>query len=413
MTGTAKAYATVEQAVRDCYGRLVAYLAVHWRDVAAAEDALADAFLAACETWPRQGVPDKPEAWLLTAARRRLVDGARRARVQAKAVPELLALAEEGASPGAEWEEAEIGDERLRMLFLCAHPELDPGIRTPLVLQTVLGVDATRIATAFVVKPATMGQRLSRAKAKLRAAPLRFEMPEKAEWPGRLEAVLEAVYAAYGSGWEEAAGAEPRRRDLAAEAIHLGRLLVRFLPGEPEAQGLLALMLHLEARRAARRDAKGRYIPLSEQDVTLWSADEIGEAEHHLSLAARAGRMGRFQLEAAIQSVHAHRSMTGETAWEDIALLYEGLVRLAPTLGAQVGRAAALAEAQGAQAGLSLLGELPQEAVRSYQPFWALAAHLYGRVGRLEEAREAYSRAAGLSTDPSVRRFLQERMNGL
>ncbi|WJH35618.1 hypothetical protein N6H14_06395 [Paenibacillus sp. CC-CFT747] len=173
------------------------------------------------------------------------------------------------------------------------------------------------------------------------------------------------------------------------------------------------MMLHLEARRAARRDAKGRYIPLSEQDVTLWSADEIGEAEHHLGLAARTGRMGRFQLEAAIQSVHAHRSMTGETAWEDIALLYEGLERLAPTLGAQVGRAAALAEAQGAQAGLSLLGELPQEAVRCYQPFWALAAHLYGRVGRLEEAREAYSRAAGLSTDPSVRRFLQERMNGL
>ncbi|WJH35619.1 hypothetical protein N6H14_06400 [Paenibacillus sp. CC-CFT747] len=184
MTGTAKAYATVEQAVRDSHGRLVAYLAVRWRDVAAAEDALADAFLAACETWPRQGVPDKPEAWLLTAARRRLVDGARRARVQAKAVPELLAQAEEGASPEAEWEEAEIGDERLRMLFLCAHPELDPGIRTPLLLQTVLGVDAARIASAFVVKPATMGQRLSRAKAKLRAAPSTSRCRRRRNGPG-------------------------------------------------------------------------------------------------------------------------------------------------------------------------------------------------------------------------------------
>ncbi len=228
--------------------------------MAAAEDALADVFLAALETWPRRGVPDKPEAWLLTAARRRLIDGTRHARVEAGALPALLAAADEAQAVASI--DSVFPDERLKLLFICAHPAIDAVVRTPLMLQTVLGLDAARIASAFLVKPATMGQRLSRAKAKIRDAGIRFALPNAADLPPRLDAVLEAIYAAYGTGWDDVAGADPRRRGLASEAIELGRLLRHLMPGEPEAQGLLALMLHCEARRKARRTAAAAYVPL-------------------------------------------------------------------------------------------------------------------------------------------------------
>jgi RNA polymerase sigma-70 factor (ECF subfamily) len=297
-------------------------------------------------------------------------------------------------------------DERLKLLFICAHPAIDAAARTPLMLQTVLGLDASRIASAFLVQPSAMGQRLSRAKAKIRDAGIAFELPEAEELPTRLDAVLEAIYAAYGSGWEDVAGADPRRKGLAVEAIDLGRLLLRLMPSEPEAQGLLALMLHCEARRGARRTATGGYVPLSEQDVARWSQPMIEEAEQFLTAAARAGRIGRFQLEAAIQSVHAQRARTGHTDWEAIALMYEGLVRLAPTIGSLVGRAAAVAEARGAGTGWALLEAIPAEAIKSYQPYWALAAHLLNRLQRSEEAAAAYSRAIGLCEDPAMRAFL-------
>jgi len=339
------AHDVVEQVARDSYGRLVAYLAVRWRDMALAEDALSDAFLAALETWPRTGVPEKPEAWLLTAARRRMIDSARRARTHAEAAPSLIAMAEEAHERASA--EMEFPDERLKLLFICAHPAIDAAIHTPLMLQTVLGLDAARIASAFVVRPSTMGQRLSRAKAKIRNARISFELPEEKDLPSRLTTVLQAIYAAYGIGWDGVTGADIRRNGLAAEAIYLGRLLTRLLPAEPEAKGLLALMLHCEARRDARRTKEGRYVTLSEQDVTLWSEAMIREAEQCLFQAAQAGKIGRFQLEAAIQSAYAQRAWTGRTEWEAIALLYEGLVRFAPTIGVLVGRAAAVAEARG------------------------------------------------------------------
>jgi RNA polymerase sigma-70 factor (ECF subfamily) len=253
-----------------------------------------------------------------------------------------------------------------------------------------------------------MGQRLVRVKAKIRDAGIRFEIPEPRELPSRLEAVLQAIYAAYGSAWEDVAGADPRRQGLAEEAIWLGRLVTRLLPDEPEGQGLLALMLHCEARRGARRDAEGRYVPLTRQDVALWSQPLTEEAEEILAAAATAMKPGRFQLEAAIQSVHAQRAVTGHTDWEAIALLYEGLIRLAPTIGARVGSAAALAEAKGDDAGLAALEAIPPEAVTGYQPYWALSAHLLKRLGRAAEAREAYARAVGLSEDPAVRDFLRD-----
>jgi predicted RNA polymerase sigma factor len=401
------AHHAVEQAARDSYGRLVAYLTVQWRDLATAEDAIADAFLAALEKWPHTGVPDKPEAWLLTAARRRLIDGARHSRVHAHIMPNLIAMAED-AQKWAGSDNA-FPDERLKMLFICAHPEIDPIVRTPLMLQSVLGIDAARIASAFVVKPSTMGQRLSRAKAKIRSGHFNFEFPDANEWPQRLNSVLEAIYAAYGSGWDDITGVDPRRKGLAEEAIYLGRLLLRFMSSEPEVQGLLALMLHCEARRDARRNVTGSYVPLSEQDISRWSRTMIEEAERCLSNAAQAGSIGRFQLEAAIQSVHAQRAWTGRTEWEEIALLYEGLVGLAPTIGVFVGRAAAVAEARGAEIGLALLEAIPTDAIKSYQPYWALIAHLFKRMQKYEEARAAYSRAIGLCTDPSIREFLKQQ----
>jgi predicted RNA polymerase sigma factor len=397
----------VEQAARESYGRLVAFLAARSRDVAAAEDALGDAFRAALEHWPRTGVPQKPEAWLLTAARRRLTDAARHARVQAESVPTLLAVTEEAQAVADTT--MMFPDERLTLLFICAHPAINAAARTPLMLQTVLGLDAARIASAFLVQPAAMGQRLARAKAKIRDAGIAFAVPEARELAPRLDAVLEAIYAAYGSGWDDVAGADPRRKGLALEAIELGRLLLRLLPGEPEAQGLLALMLHCEARRAARRSAGGDYVPLSEQDVALWSEPMIAEAQELLAAAERAGRIGHFQLEAAIQSMHARRAWTGGTDWEAIALLYEGLVRLAPTIGALVGRAAAIAEARDAETGWALLQAIPADAVASYQPYWALAAHLLKRRGRANEAAAAYSRAIGLCEDAAMRDFLLRR----
>jgi RNA polymerase sigma-70 factor (ECF subfamily) len=398
----------VERAVQDSWGRLVAYLSVRTRDVASAEDALADAFRSALETWPRTGVPEKPEAWLLVAARRRLTDEVRHRQVQELAVPELLALTDSAIQMT---EASDIfPDERLKLLFVCAHPAIDPVARTPLMLQVVLGLDAVRIASAFLVKPATMGQRLSRAKTKIRLARIRFEIPAPHELSPRLDAVLEAVYAAYGSGWEDLVGADPRRKGLAKEAIELGRLLAQLMPNEPEVLGLLALMLHCEARRDTRRSDGGQYIPLSEQDVTRWSASLIDEAENWLAQAARSGRIGQFQLEAAIQSVHAQRARTGVTDWESVALLYAALIHLSPTIGVMVGRAASVAEALGPNAGWELLQTIPIESVETYQPYWALAAHLLKRMQRSGEARIAYTRAIGLCEDQALREFLIGQM---
>lgn len=396
------AWAAAERTARHSYGRLLALLAGRGIDLAIAEDALGDAFRAALEAWPKSGIPSHPEAWLLTAARRRFIDGRRHDRVRSEAAQALRLVSEEMA----EARPTPFGDERLKLLFVCAHPAIDPALHAPLMLQTVLGLDAARIAAAFLVSPAAMAQRLVRAKSSIRDAALPFAVPEHSELAPRLDAVLDAIYAAYGSAWEDVAGADPRRRGLAEEAIWLARLTAELLPQEPEAKGLLALLLHCEARRGARRDADGAFVPLAEQDMRLWSQPMVGEAEHLLAAAAGAHSMGRYQLEAAIQSVHSARARTGRTDWEAAALLYEGLARLAPTMGALLGRAAATAEARGAEAGWRLLQEIPSDDTRRYQPYWALRAHLLRCLGRTAEARIAYERAAGLSEDPAVRAFL-------
>jgi predicted RNA polymerase sigma factor len=283
---------TVDRAARDSYGRLIAFLAARSRDMASSEDALAESFRKALETWPAAGVPDNPEAWLLTVARRQLTDEARRFRVRTGAQSTLLAITEEAQDLA----NSDIfPDERLKLLFICAHPAIDAAARTPLMLQTVLGLDAARIASAFLVKPAAMGQRLSRAKAKIRDAGISFELPETGELGTRLHAVLEAIYASYGSGWDDVSGSDPRRKGLASEAIDLTRLLARLMPA-PEVGGLLALMLYCESRREARRTSAGGYIPLSEQDPAKWSKTMISEANGILAKASRQGKSVRFSL---------------------------------------------------------------------------------------------------------------------
>jgi RNA polymerase sigma-70 factor (ECF subfamily) len=397
---------TIESVARRSYGRLVAFLSARTHDVAGAEDALADALLTALAVWPRDGIPNNPEGWLLTAARRHLIDRSRHERVKAQAALTLGLMADQSSAE----ETAEgIPDERLKLLFVCAHPSIDPEMHTPLMLQTVLGLDAAGIARAFLVSPAAMSQRLVRAKTKIRLAGVEWEVPEKADLPPRLEAVLNAIYAAYGSGWEDAAGADPRTRGLAEEAIWLARVLREQVPEEPEVHGLLALMLHCEARRTARRSVGGEFVPLSAQDPALWDPAMIAEAERELAIAAAAARPGRFQLEAAIQSVYAERARTGRIDWHAVAVFYSRLVQLSPTLGALIGRAAAIAEVSGPQAGLSLLDEMDTRKVGGYQPYWAVRAHLLQKLNRRHEAFDAFDRAIDLAEDEAARRFLLER----
>ena len=396
----------IERVARESYGRLVAYLSANTRDVATAEDALSNALVAALTAWPRDGVPQNPEAWLLTAARHSFIDQVRHRQVAEASEPTLKLLREDSMEMALS---AEFPDERLKLLFVCAHPAIDQAAHTPLMLQTVLGLDAARIAHAFLVSPTTMGQRLVRAKTKIRNGGIQFEVPQERDLPERLDAVLEAIYAAFGVGWDDMAGVDQRGRDLSEEAVWLGRVLLELMPGEAEVRGLLALMLHCEARRRARRGPDGRYIPLSEQDSQQWSMPLIEEAEGHLAEAASRGRTGRFQLEAAIQSVHAERGRSGRTEWTAIVVFYEQLVRISPTLGTRTGYAAAVAEANGPEAGLAVLDGIDPDDVSVYQPYWAVRAHLLQRLGKTSEAADAFDRAIGHAEDPAVRQFLLQR----
>ncbi len=401
-----------EAVARRSYGKLVAFLAARTSDVAGAEDALADAFATALVDWPTNGVPDAPEAWLLTVARRRMIDASRRQKTRKEAVSHLGLVMEELEAAAAE--AAKVPDERLSLMFACAHPALDAGIHAPLILQTILGFDAAAIGSAFLVAPATMAQRLVRAKNKIRQAGIPFHIPERDELVSRLDGVLEALYAAFAEGWSDHAGSESQPRNLATEGIWLARLVATLLPEEPEALGLLALMLFAQARYAARRDGDGEYVPLDEQQAAQWDAALIEEAEELLRRASRLPTSGRYQLEAAVQSAHVVRRVTGRADWAAIEGIYDVLLNITGSPVVAINRAIAVAENRGAADGLAALDALAEDArLRNYQPYWAARAGLLARTGDVAAADAAYERAIGLNTDPAVRRFLQRRRAAL
>lgn len=393
------ARARAEHVARVAYGKLVAMLASRSGDIAAAEDALSDAFVSALRTWPERGVPKRPEAWLLTVARNRRTDRIRKDKRLAftDAVPELPP-APELAEPTS----ARPMDHRLKLMFVCAHPAIDASVHTPLMLQTVLGLDAADIARAFLVKPTAMAQRLVRAKRKIKAARIPFEVPEAEALPARVSAVMEAIYGAYALDWFAGVGG-----DLTREALFLSATLNELLPDHAEALGLAALLSFVEARRGARFAARAEgevLVPVTEQDPEGWDAALLERGSALLGRASSLGVLGRFQLEAAIQSVHVARRDTGRTDWPALAQLYAGLLALYPTLGAAVSRAAVIAETHGPAEGLAMLDRI--EGTERYQPAFAVRAHCLARLGRTAEALAAYDAAIALCADPPSIRWL-------
>ncbi|WP_439528415.1 RNA polymerase sigma factor [Pannonibacter sp.] len=404
-TRSEEALRAAEWIARESYGKLVAILAAQDRDIAAAEDALADALAAALRTWSVQGVPANPEGWLVTAARNLRRNVARGAAVRARAEPEILRRLDEAQDQPMP---SPLSDARLRLMFVCAHPAIDPVARTPLILQTVLGIEAARIARAFLVSPATLSQRLVRAKARIRDAGLSFSLPEAEDLAPRLEAVLDAIYAAFGAGWDGLDTLDDPEA-LTGEVIWLARLLVALLPQEPEPKGLLALMLYCAARRGARRDAQGRFVPLDRQDARLWDRTMVIEAETLLTEAARIGRFGRFQCEAAIQSVHVQRPITGQLNMSALQTLYDLLVEQTGSLGAQIGRAVVLAERGDPAAAAAVLDALPADRVARHQPWWVARARVAALAGNPALQRECLRHAIDVTEDTAMRDFLEDQ----
>lgn len=405
-TAGTRAAAELEEVARSSYGRLVAYLAGIAGDVAAAEDALGDALEAALRRWPTTGVPARPESWLLTVARRTLVDAARRRSVARRNLPALTRLVE--VSMNSE-EGDRLPDRRLELMFACTHPAIDVAVRSPLMLQVVLGLDAARVGAAFLVPGPTMGQRLVRAKTKIRAAGIPFTVPGRDELPGRLGAVLDALYAAYGSSWDEPEF--PSERALAGEARRLAGLVAELLPGEPEAAGLVALLDHSRARAGARRSTEGAFVPLAEQDVRRWDPVLLTAAEQQLQRALDLGGAGRYVLHAAIQSQHNRRAVTGSTDWATVLALYDRLADLTPTVGVAVARAAAARQHLGAAPAKRLLDAVPASLTRDYQPYWAVRAFVLRDLGDPLQAAAA-ARAVAASTDEAVRSYLRRELGG-
>lgn len=391
----------VERIARLSYGRLVASLTCRIGDIAAAEDAFSEALLRALEVWPKQGVPDNPEGWLLRTARNKAVDTSRTA-ARAETYQTELQMVTETADPADT-------DPRLKLMFACAHPAIDRQLRAPLMLQTVLGLDARRIASVYLLSPGTLGQRLTRAKAKIERAGISFDLPSAPdEFDARLEDMLASIYAAYAIGLTGLSTGDLKAGNLAGEALWLIALICDSFPDESEAHGLFALILFSESRRSARVcHETGALVPLNQQETKLWNAEMLADAEQALRNAQKNLTLGRFQLEASIQALHAARRISGVADWAELQVLYCGLVQITPTVGALTSQAAVEAEVSGPDRGLALLNAIREDLRDSYQPWHATQAHLLARSGQTEAALEAFRKAIALSDDPAERLYLQ------
>jgi len=393
--------------------RILATLIRLLGDFALAEEALQEAFAAAVAQWPRSGVPANPRAWLVSTGRFKAIDELRR-RIRSDASRAALAdqLGAETDDPEA-WDGEQVEDDRLRLIFTCCHPALVPEARAALTLREVCGLSTEEIARAFLVAPAALAQRIVRAKARIRDEGIPYEVPSRAEMPERLESVLQVIYLVFNEGYSASSGASLTRADLSGEAIRLGRLLVGLLP-EPEAIGLLALMLLHESRRAARASPEGDLILLEDQDRSLWNREQITEGMALLRGALLSGRFGQYTLQAAIAAVHAAAPTFGDTDWSQIVALHDGLAQVAPSPVVELNRAVAVAMRDGPVAGLALIDPILEAGhLADYHLAYAARAELRRRAGRTAEARDDYRRALTLAQQEPERRLIRRRLAGL
>ena len=403
--------ARVEQVYREDSRRILATLIRLLGDFDLAEEALHEAFFVAVERWQRDGVPDNPRTWLVSTGRFKAIDVLRRRARFKASQPLLLAQLEELEQ--SEWDAEDVEDDRLRLIFTCCHPALAADAQVPLTLREVCDLTTEEIARAFLSAPAAIAQRIVRAKAKIRDAKIPYQVPSLSELPERLDSVLRVIYLVFNEGYSASGGAQVTREDLTREAIRLGRLLLELLP-DPEVMGLLALMLLHESRRSARSSPDGELILLDDQDRGLWNAELIAEGCDLVEKALTTGRFGPYCLQAAIAAVHAEAPTAGETDWEQIVGLYDVLLRAVPSPVIELNRAVAVAKRDGALAGLTLVeGILDRGELQDYHLAHSARAEFCRQLGRVEEARVAYSRALELTRQEPERRFIEERLKAL
>jgi RNA polymerase sigma-70 factor (ECF subfamily) len=409
-TADAQARGTVEAVYRAESRRVLATLIRLLGDFDRAEEALHDAFIAAVERWPRDGVPENPRAWLVSTGRFKAIDGMRRRARFDAALGELASRIEEATTDPAAWDDETVEDDRLRLIFTCCHPALTPDAQVALTLREVCGLTTEEIAHAFLTTPSTVAQRIVRAKAKIRDARIPYQVPARPDLPARLDTVLHVVYLVFNEGYSASAGEALTRHDLSGEALRLGRLLVELLP-EAEVVGLLALMLLHESRRGARTSASGELVLLDEQDRTLWNREQIVEGCALVERALTGRRFGPYTLQAAIAAVHAEAATAAATDWAQIVGLYDVLLRADPSPVVELNRAAAVAMRDGPAAGLAIVDELLAGGdLDEYQFAHSARADLCRRLGRMDEARESYARALALTRQGPERRFLERRL---